>query len=276
MTKLSLPHAPADPAIAAETAQISIRGVAKVFPRGLVQALKAISLDIPVGQFVCLLGPSGCGKSTLLNAIAGFEAPTSGEIRVNGRPVSGPGPDRGMVFQEYALFPWMTVAKNVSFGLEIKGLAKVLIAERVDGLLDALRLNEFRDRYPKDLSGGMRQRVAIARVLALDPPILLMDEPFGALDSLTRRSLQDELLRIWQGVKKTIVFVTHSVEESIYLADRIVVMTYRPGTIKRDLAVRLPHPRDPSAAEFNNLKREITRLVMEEQSRSEVTVPTRR
>jgi NitT/TauT family transport system ATP-binding protein len=172
-----------------------------------------------------------------------------------------------MVFQEYALFPWMTVAQNIAFGLEVLKRPKDEIAARIDQLLDLLKLKEFRDRFPKDLSGGMRQRVAIARVLAIDSPILLMDEPFGALDALTRRNLQDELLRIWAEFGKTVLFVTHSIEESIYLADRIVVMTYRPGTIKRDQRVTLPRPRDPAAAEFNDLKRELGTLVMEEQQR---------
>ena len=172
-----------------------------------------------------------------------------------------------MVFQEYALFPWMTVEQNVGFGLEIKGTPKAEIRRTVDALLGMLSLTDFRARYPKDLSGGMRQRVAIARVLALDSPIMLMDEPFGALDALTRRNLQDELLRIWAELKKTILFVTHSIEEAIYLADRIVVMTYRPGTVKRDILVDLPRMRDPAAPEFNALKRELGQLVMEEQQR---------
>jgi NitT/TauT family transport system ATP-binding protein len=172
-----------------------------------------------------------------------------------------------MVFQEYALFPWMTVEQNVGFGLEIKGMARAQIATRVAGLLKLLSLEDFAKRYPKDLSGGMRQRVAIARVLALDSPILLMDEPFGALDALTRRNLQDELLRLWAELKKTVIFVTHSIEEAIYLADRIVVMTYRPGTIKRDMLVDLPRLRDPAAPEFNALKRELGLMVMEEQQR---------
>jgi len=232
-----------------------------------VVALKDINLDIPQGQFVCLLGPSGCGKSTLLNAVAGFAPPSSGSITVDGQPVTAPGPERGMVFQEYALFPWMTVEDNIAFGLQIKGQPKAQIKATVDKLLNMLSLQDFRNRYPKDLSGGMRQRVAIARVLALDSPIMLMDEPFGALDALTRRNLQDELLRIWSELKKTIIFVTHSIEEAIYLADRIVVMTYRPGTVKRDLLIDLQRLRDPAAAEFNALKRELGQLVMEEQQR---------
>ena len=250
-------------------AHIAVAGVAKRFAGqgGEVAALEGIDLAIKKGEFVCLLGPSGCGKSTLLNAIAGFHPPTLGTIRVDGRPVVGPGPDRGMVFQEYALFPWMTVGENVAFGLEIKGLPRKAIKDRVSELLAKLNLSGFESRFPKDLSGGMRQRVAIARVLALDPPVLLMDEPFGALDSLTRRTLQNELLRLWAETGKTIIFVTHSIEESIYLADRIVVMTYRPGTIKADIRVTIPRPRDASTLPFNELKRSLSFLVMAEQSR---------
>ncbi|HEX2709430.1 MAG TPA: ABC transporter ATP-binding protein [Candidatus Deferrimicrobium sp.] len=252
-------------------AQIRIRNVGKVFRANgkEVEALRDITVDIPNGQFACLLGPSGCGKSTLLNAVAGFSLPTSGSVEVDGRPVEGPGPDRGMVFQEYALFPWMTVEQNVAFGLEIRKSPAAEVREKVSSLLAMLNLSEFRDRYPKDLSGGMRQRVAIARVLALDSRILLMDEPFGALDALTRHNLQDELLRIWEAFRKTVLFVTHSIEESIFLADRILVMTYRPGTIKRDIVVTLPRPRDPGDPGFSELKRELTQLVMEEQRRHE-------
>jgi NitT/TauT family transport system ATP-binding protein len=250
-------------------AQIVVDRVEKVFttPGGDVVALKDINLEIPAGEFVCLLGPSGCGKSTLLNAVAGFVLPTAGEISVDGRKIVAPGPDRGMVFQEYALFPWMSVAQNIAFGMEVQKKDRAEIELTLSQLLEMLHLKDFRDRFPKDLSGGMRQRVAIARVLALDSPIMLMDEPFGALDALTRRNLQDELLRIWKKLGKTIVFVTHSIEESIYLADRILVMTYRPGTIKRDQRVDLPRPRDPSSAAFNDLKRELGSLVMEEQQR---------
>ncbi|NHZ32276.1 ABC transporter ATP-binding protein [Massilia rubra] len=251
------------------SSHIDVTNVSKIFNAGEreVTALRDINLHIPDGQFVCLLGPSGCGKSTLLNAIAGFSLPSTGDIHANGKLVTAPGPDRGMVFQEYALFPWMTVEKNIGFGLGIKGMAPAEIDKRVGALLEMLSLSDFRHRFPKDLSGGMRQRVAIARVLALDSPIMLMDEPFGALDALTRRNLQDELLRIWAELKKTIVFVTHSIEEAIYLADRIIVMTYRPGTVKRDIIVELPRLRDPSSAAFNELKRELGALVMEEQQR---------
>jgi NitT/TauT family transport system ATP-binding protein len=264
------PAAPVRPALPPHhAAAIAVRAVHQTFasPAGAVVALQGIELNIAPGEFVCLLGPSGCGKPTLLNAIAGFARPTSGHIEVGGRRVSGPGPDRGMVFQEYALFPWMTVRANVAFGLEIQGRPAAECRGRVDELLGKLGLAEFAGRYPKDLSGGMRQRVAIARLLALDSPVLLMDEPFGALDALTRRSLQDELLRIWAAYRKTIVFVTHAIDESLYLADRVVVLTYRPGTVKEVVSVGLPRPRDPSSPEFNELGRRLTALVMAEQAR---------
>ena len=246
---------------------IDIRGVSKRF--GEMVALEAIDLQIARGEFVCLLGPSGCGKSTLLNIVAGFVAPTTGEVIADGTPVAGPSPERGMVFQEYALFPWMTVRANIAFGLEMRGEPPAKIDQTVDALLATLHLTEFAGRFPKDLSGGMRQRVAIARLLALDSPILLMDEPFGALDALTRRNLQDELLRIWTELRKTILFVTHSIEESIYLADRIAVMTYRPGRVKAVVELTLPRPRDVSAAAFSDLQRDLSRTVMEEQRRHE-------
>jgi NitT/TauT family transport system ATP-binding protein len=250
-------------------AHVSIQNVSKRFGEdaNAIAALQDINLEVAHGEFVCLLGPSGCGKSTLLNMIAGFIAPSTGSVRVDGREVTQPGPDRGMVFQEYALFPWMTVEQNIAFGLTIKGTSRADIALRVDELLQLLKLAEFRTRFPKDLSGGMRQRVAIARVLALDSPILLMDEPFGALDALTRRTLQDELLRLWSELRRTVVFVTHSIEEAIYLADRVVVMTYRPGTVKRDQPIALTRPRDPAGNDFNALKRELARLVTAEQDR---------
>ena len=256
---------------AASAPAIRVVGVRKTFATGgrEVVALDGIDLEVAAGEFVCLLGPSGCGKSTLLNAVAGFSPPTSGRILAGGREVTSPGPDRAMVFQEYALFPWMTVAENVAFGLEVKGTPAAEIRATVDAWLAKLGLTDFRDRFPKDLSGGMRQRVAIARVLAIDPPVLLMDEPFGALDALTRRNLQDELLRIWAGSGKSVLFVTHGIEESLYLADRVVVMTYRPGAVKEVIPVSLPRPRDPSSSEFGALSRRLTALVMEEQARHE-------
>jgi NitT/TauT family transport system ATP-binding protein len=256
---------------AGNTAAVHTQELGKIFRTGAreVVALEHIDLTIAPGEFVCLLGPSGCGKSTLLNVIAGFAPPTSGTVMANGQPVTGPGPDRAMVFQEYALFPWMTVEANVAFGLQLKGESAAGIQTRVRALLEQFGLAEFRDRFPKDLSGGMRQRVAIARVLAIDPPMLLMDEPFGALDALTRRNLQDELLRIWSQLKKTIVFVTHGIEEAIYLADRVVVMTYRPGRVKQIIRITMPRPRDTASSEFNELKRSVSQLVMEEQARHE-------
>jgi NitT/TauT family transport system ATP-binding protein len=244
---------------------IRVRGVRKRF--GELHALDGIDLDVAPGEFVCLLGPSGCGKSTLLNLIAGFARPDEGTIEALGAPVTGPGPERAMVFQEYALFPWMTVFDNVAFGLEVRRDPRT--REKVGALLDKLSLRGFGDRFPKDLSGGMRQRVAIARALAVDSPMLLMDEPFGALDALTRRSLQDELLRLWSELKKTIVFVTHGIDESVYLADRVVVMTYRPGTVKRVVDVSLPRPRDHLSQGFARTLAELTSLVREEQLRHE-------
>jgi NitT/TauT family transport system ATP-binding protein len=244
------------------SSEIRIRDVTMIYGTAdhEVAALDAISLDVAPGELVCLLGPSGCGKSTLLNIIAGFLAPSRGEVIAGGTRVTQPGPDRGMVFQ---------VRANVAFGLEMRCEPKEKIAETVDALLAKLHLTEFAGRFPKDLSGGMRQRVAIARVLALDSPILLMDEPFGALDALTRRNLQDELLRIWTELRKTIVFVTHGIDESLYLADRIVVMTFRPGHVKAIVPVSLNRPRDVSSPEFNELKRSISAMVMEEQKRHE-------
>ena len=246
---------------------LQFRGVSHSFVGhgAAVQVLQDVDLEIAAGEFVCLLGPSGCGKSTLLNAAAGFVQPAAGSVSFAGAPVNGPSPQRGMVFQEYALLPWMSVADNVAFGLEARGEPRATVQARVAQLLQRLRLSEFAARWPRDLSGGMRQRVAIARVLALDPPCLLMDEPFGALDALTRRSLQDELLQLWAELGKTVLFVTHSIEEAVLLADRIVVMTHRPGRVKRDCQVALPRPRDPVDPAFNALKQEIGALVMAEQ-----------
>jgi NitT/TauT family transport system ATP-binding protein len=249
---------------------LQIRGVRKEF--GPIVALDRIDLDVAAGEFVCLLGPSGCGKSTLLNAIAGFTQPTSGEIFAFGKRVARPEPERAMVFQEYALFPWMTVRDNVAFGLQIRGDREA--QAKAEALLHKLALGGFGDRFPKDLSGGMRQRVALARCLALDAPMLLMDEPFGALDALTRRSMQDELLRIWTELKQTIVFVTHGIEESLLLADRVVVMTYRPGTVKKIVPVALSRPRDETTPEFSAALRATTHLVREEQRRHERDLQT--
>jgi len=205
--------------------QILINKVQKVFttPGGPVVALKDIQLTIQPGEFVCLLGPSGCGKSTLLNAVAGFQPPSAGEITIEGKKILSPGPDRGMVFQEYALFPWMTVAQNIAFGLEVQKKSRSDIAQTVNQLLDLLHLKDFRDRYPKDLSGGMRQRVAIARVLALDSPIMLMDEPFGALDPGIRKDMHALLLQLWSETRMTVFMVTHDLSEGFNLGTRLLV-----------------------------------------------------
>lgn len=221
--------------------KISIRGVTKSFQaRGAGRpftALDRIDLDIRGGEFLTLVGPSGCGKSTLLDLVAGLTTPTSGQIVINGTPVTGPGLDRGIVFQQYALFPWRTAAGNVEFGLEAKGVARRERAELARHHLALVGLTGFEDRYPHELSGGMRQRVAIARSLAFDPDVLLMDEPFAALDAQTRESLQEELLRIWERTGKTIVFITHGIDEAVYLGQRVAVMTSRPGRIKEVVAV---------------------------------------
>lgn len=206
-------------------------------------ALRDVSLDISAGEFVCAIGPSGCGKTTLLNMIAGFLKPTQGTVEVNGRPIDGPGPDRGVVFQEYALFPWLTARRNVEFGLRQQGLARAQVHEKAQQLLDLIGLARAADRYPFELSGGMRQRVAVARALATEPQLLLMDEPFAAIDALTRATLQDELLRIWQKLSLSVFFITHNIEEAIYLAQKVVVMSPHPGRIEEIVEIDLPYPR---------------------------------
>lgn len=224
-----------------------------------IEALAPIDLTIYAGQFVCMIGASGCGKSTLLRIIAGFEEPTTGVVSVKGKAVTGPGSDRGMVFQDYALFPWMTVRENIEFGPKQKGLTKAEITTIADEYLKLVGLEKFASRFPNQLSGGMKQRVAIARVLANNANILLMDEPFGALDALTREQLQKELLQIWQRTGVTIVFVTHSVEEAVMLSDRILVMSAGPGRIDSDMDINLPRPRDVSSPEFNVIRRDVAR-----------------
>ncbi len=222
-----------------------------------IQALRDVNLTVDKGEFICLIGASGCGKSTLMRIIAGFETATSGEVRVRGRSVTEPGPDRGMVFQDYALFPWLSVRDNIAFGPTERGVEKTELRDKVESFIDIVGLRRFADAYPHQLSGGMKQRVAIARVLANDADIVLMDEPFGALDALTRERLQEELLEIWQRTKLTVIFVTHSIEEAIYLADRVVVMTPGPGRIESDNLVDLARPRDVSSPEFNELRRRL-------------------
>lgn len=239
---------------------LEINKVEKVFQTaaGPVQALHGINLEIRKGEFVCLLGASGCGKSTLLRMIAGFEPVTSGTLDIYGTAVTGPGPDRGMVFQDYALFPWLNVRENIEFGPKHTGLGRKGVKAVSDRFLDMVGLTSFARHYPHQLSGGMKQRVAIARVLANDTDLLLMDEPFGALDALTRTKLQEELLDIWETTRLTVVFVTHSVEEAIMLGDRVLVMSAGPGRIDCDIPIDLPRPRDVSSAEFNAIRRDIT------------------
>ena len=207
-------------------------------------ALADISLKVADGEFVSILGPSGCGKSTLLYVVGGFVEPTTGQARVNGRPVTGPGPDRGPVFQEFALFPWKTVLGNVMYGLVHQGVPRLEADARASALIEMVHLKGYENFYPKELSGGMKQRVALARTLAYRPSILLMDEPFGSLDAHTRTRLQNELLEIWERDRKTVLFVTHSVEEAVFLSDRVVVMTRSPGRIKATIDIELPRPRN--------------------------------
>jgi ABC-type nitrate/sulfonate/bicarbonate transport system ATPase subunit len=246
--------------------KVQTEHVSKVYVtrQGPMIAVDDVSLDMRDNHFVCLLGPSGCGKSTLLNMIAGFVMPTSGRVLVDGRPVRGPGRDRGVVFQEYVLFPWRTALQNAEFGPLVRRVPPPE-RQRVAGrYLAMVGLGEHAQKYPRELSGGMKQRVAIARALANDPSVLLMDEPFGALDAQTREVMQEELLKIWLEERKTIVFVTHSISESLYLADDIVVMTARPGRIKEVLRVDLPRPRERGSPEFTAIARTVERLVKEE------------
>jgi NitT/TauT family transport system ATP-binding protein len=231
-------------------------------------ALVDINLRIEEGEFICLLGPSGCGKSTLLKIIAGLIPATSGRIAINGKPVSGPDPERAVVFQDYALFPWMTVRDNIEFGLEARKLPVGDRREISSRLLKVVGLSDFAERFPHQLSGGMKQRVSLARALAVDPSLLLMDEPFGALDAQTRQLLQDELLRIWREYRKTVVFVTHSIEEAIYLSDRIAVMTARPGRIKQIVMVTELRPRDMASVDMNQRQREVRAVLGEEIARA--------
>ena len=245
----------------AQAELLTVRGVTKRFAVGddEIEALAPIDLSIPKGEFVCMIGASGCGKSTLLRIIAGFEEPTTGEVSIDGKVITGPGSDRGMVFQDYALFPWMTVRQNISFGPRQRQLPRAEIDRTTDEFVRMVGLERFADRYPNQLSGGMKQRVAIARVLANDANILLMDEPFGALDALTREQLQNELLQIWKRTGVTTIFVTHSVEEAVLLADRVLVMSAGPGRIDSDFRIDLPRPRDVSSPEFNALRRDVAR-----------------
>jgi NitT/TauT family transport system ATP-binding protein len=242
--------APTPDATAATQSAIGVDNVTIVFdtPKGQVIAADRVSFQVAAGEFVCLLGPSGCGKSTVLNAIAGFNTPFEGQVTVSGKPVAGPGPDRGMVFQQPNLFPWKSVRQNIAFGPRMQGKQPKEVAEVTDTLIEIVGLVRFADAYPHTLSGGMQQRVALARALANKPGVLLMDEPFGALDAQTRIVMQEHLLKLWAQIGTTIVFVTHDVDEAIYLADRVLIMSAAPGRIKRDLAIPLRRPRASTIA----------------------------
>jgi len=229
-----------------------------------IVAIDGIDLEIADDEFLTVLGPSGCGKTTLLNIVAGFESATSGQVRLDGVPVLKPGPDRGVVFQEYALFPWLTVEQNIEFGLRERGMPKAERRARVRRQIASVGLPGFEQRYPQELSGGMRQRVALARVLVNDPKILLMDEPFAALDAQTRTMMQQELLQVWSAERRTAIFITHNIEEAILLGDRVVAMTARPGRIKEIVPIALPRPRDVTSTEFNAIRRRITALLENE------------
>lgn len=252
---------------------ISLRGVTRRFGSrdggDPFTALTDVNLDVAAGEFVVLVGPSGCGKSTLLDLVAGLSPVTEGEVLLDGRPVTGPGLDRGVVFQQYALFPWRTALANVEFTLEAKGLPRRERTRVARDALDLVGLTGFEQRYPHELSGGMKQRVAIARSLAYEPEVLLMDEPYAALDAQTRENLQDELLRIWRRTGTTVVFITHGIDEAVYLGQRVAVMTSRPGRIKQVVDIDLERPTDPgvdlrSEPEFARYRREIWELLHDE------------
>ena len=245
---------------------LTVRGVERRFASstGSTLALQATDLDVAENDFVTILGPSGCGKSTLLRIVAGLDHPTAGQVTLEGRRIDGPGADRGMVFQSYTLFPWLTVRENVCFGLRERGMARAEQSETANAFLLKVGLSGFENHYPKQLSGGMQQRVAIARALANGPRMLLMDEPFGALDHQTRELMQELLLGIWEAEKKTVLFVTHDIDEAVFMGSRVVVMSARPGRIKLDRAVPLPHPRHYSvktSPAFIELKAELTEQV---------------
>nr|WP_090583408.1 ABC transporter ATP-binding protein [Paenibacillus sp. OV219] len=266
------------------TAKISLQHVRKSFriQRNLnhlkeelqpISALQDINLDVKPGEFMVIVGPSGCGKSTLLDLLAGLTKPNSGQILMDGKPITGPNLDRGIVFQQYALFPWKTALANVEFGLEAKGVPRKKRGEIARQYIQLVGLTGFEHRYPHELSGGMKQRIAIARSLAYDPEVLLMDEPFAALDAQTRETLQTELLRIWEATKKTIIFITHGIEEAVYLGQRVAVMTSRPGRIKQIIEVpfesRTTEEDLRSNSEFVRIRHQIWDLLKDEVSRAQ-------
>jgi NitT/TauT family transport system ATP-binding protein len=254
--------------------KLQLENVTKCFPirgqKSSFTAIEDISIDLPAGEFLVLVGPSGCGKSTLLDLLGGLSTPSSGRILLDGKPITGPGLDRGIVFQQYALLPWRTARKNIEFGLEAKGLPAAVRRERAEQYLELVGLQSFADRYPHELSGGMKQRVAIARSLAFDPEVLLMDEPFAALDAQTRESLQDELLRIWKATGKTILFITHGIDEAIYLGQRVAVLTSRPGRIKQIVDVEIDRTAEDVRSEesFRAQRHHIWTLLRDEVERA--------
>jgi ABC-type nitrate/sulfonate/bicarbonate transport system ATPase subunit len=255
--------------------KLAIEGVSRTFPgvRGgsPTRALEPTSLAVADNDFICILGPSGCGKSTLLRIVAGLDSPTTGRVVLDGREVTGPGPDRGMVFQSYTLFPWLTVKQNIGFGLREKGVTAAEQDRIAARYLERVGLRGFEHHYPKTLSGGMQQRTALARALANDPRILLLDEPFGALDNQTRALMQELLLGIWEADRKTVLFVTHDIEEAIFMANRVAVITARPGRIKSDVRIDLPHPRHytvKTTPEFSAYKARLTEEIRIESIRA--------
>lgn len=243
--------------------KVRVDGVGKRFEsrRQTVQALEDVEFGVDEGSFVTIVGPSGCGKTTLFRIIAGLERPTTGTVLLDGRPISGPGPERSMVFQEYGLFPWRTVRGNVAYGLEEQGMPADKRECRVEEMIDLVGLTGFEDAYPRELSGGMKQRVGIARALAVDPEVLLMDEPFGSVDAQTKEMLHSELLDIWAATEKTVLFVTHDVEEAVTLADDVVVMAADPGRVQEIVSVDLDRPRDRTDPEFAAYLEEIRRMI---------------
>ena len=248
---------------------LTIANVSRVFESesGQVEALRNINLEVFDKEFLCFIGPSGCGKTTLLRIVAGLDQPTSGEVLLEGKTIKSPDPERGMVFQEYSLFPWRTIIDNIAFGLEMKGESKEERRRIALKYLKLVGLEAFGRSYPYQLSGGMRQRVAIARALANDPKVLLMDEPFGSVDAQTRNFLQGELLRIWCETRKTVLFITHSIDEAVYLADRVVVLSARPGQIREIIEVDLERPRLRTSVEVNVIRERLLGLLGEEQVR---------
>ncbi|WP_326686371.1 MULTISPECIES: ABC transporter ATP-binding protein [unclassified Streptomyces] len=254
--------------------KISFQDVVKTFPLKGTEftALDRVSLDIADQEFVTVVGPSGCGKSTLMSMAAGLQEPSAGQVLVDGKPVTGPGPDRGVIFQQYALFPWLTVRQNVEFGLKLASVPAEERRRRAEQAIDLVGLDDFADALPKTLSGGMKQRCAIARAYAVDPQVLLMDEPFGALDALTRVQLQDQLLATWSREKRTVLFITHDVDEAVYLASRVVVMAARPGRIHRVIDVDLPYPRTEEirlSAEFRQIRNTVWTSVYHQEPAAE-------